>query len=346
MPNGEFTHDEIYSQPQVWREALAVFDSQVAAFHALLNRAAPDRVIVAGCGSTYYLALTGARLLRHAGLDAVAVPASELLLFPDSILLPGNNTILITVSRSGTTTETVRAAQQFQRRKAGPIICVTCDGDSPLASAADLVFAIDGAAERSVAQTRSFSSMCLVLQGMAGALLGDDLKSSADLPEICRRLLDEYGDVALSLGSDEIIERFFFLGADALYGIACEAMLKMKEMSLAYSESFHCLEFRHGPMSMAGSGALVIGLVSNAAARHEKTLLREMRLMGAEALAIGQNPGDLPRRINLPADLPAWNVPALHLPILQLMAYHRAMFNDQDPDQPQNLSAVISLDDI
>ena len=346
MPNGAFTWEEIQSQPEVWREALAVFAANEAAFHALLREAAPESVIVTGCGSTYYLALTAARLLRQAGLEALAVPASELLLFPDSILLPGQRCLLITVSRSGTTTETVRAGENFKSRTGGSVICVTCDSGSLLAEAADLVVAIDAASERSVAQTRSFSSMCLVLQSMAGALLGGERSSGADLPDACRRLLDEHGALAESLGRDAGIERFFFLGSDALYGIACEAMLKMKEMSLAYSEAFHSLEFRHGPMSMAGPGALVVGLVSPSAARHEGTLLHEMRDMGAAVLAIGVDPGDFPGRISLPAELPWWQRPALHLPLLQLMAYHRARFNGQDPDQPQNLSAVISLDDI
>ena len=67
------------------------------------------------------------------------------------------------------------------------------------------------------------------------------------------------------LGENRAINKFFFLGSDALYGIACEAMLKMKEMSLAYSEAYHTLEFRHGPMSMVdGADSLVIGLITSA----------------------------------------------------------------------------------
>jgi len=147
-------------------------------------------------------------------------------------------------------------------------------------------------------------------------------------------------------GADRGIERFFFLGADTLYGIACEAMLKMKEMSLSYSEAYHTLEFRHGPMSMAAENALVVGLISAEAARQELQVLREMRRLGAQTLSIAPFATDSPRHIALPDDLPVWNAPVLYLPVLQLLAYHRAQHNGQNPDRPQNLSAVISLADL
>ena len=346
MNKGQHTRQEILSQPAVWADALVVFEENEPSFSRLTDDAAPDRVVVTGCGSTHYLALTAARLLRRAGIDAQAHPASELLLFPDSIFLDGCKYALITVSRSGTTTETLRAQEAFKATCDGPVITVTCDSGSPLARDADLAFAIDSASEMSVAQTRSFSSMCVVLQQMAAALAGHERGSSARLPEQCKHLLDTYGDLARTLGNDNKIERFFFLGSDTRYGIACEAMLKMKEMSLSYSEAYHALEFRHGPMSMVTERALVVGLISPDSARQELKVLHEMRQMGAQTLSIGSVATDLPQHISLPADLPTWNTPILYLPVLQLLAYHRAMHNGQNPDQPQNLSAVISLEDL
>lgn len=346
MKAGQHTRQEIFSQPQVWADALAVFEADASTFLKLIAAAEPDSVVVTGCGSTYYLSLTAARLLRRAGIDARAYPASELLLFPESIYLEGRKYALITVSRSGATTETLRALAAFKSRIGGTVITVTCDSGSPLALESDLASAIDSAGEKSVAQTRSFSSMCLVLQQMAAALAGDDRTSSARLPAQCQHLLDAYGELAGTLGADRSIERFFFLGADLLYGIACEAMLKMKEMSLSYSEAFHTLEFRHGPMSMAAGNALVVGLISQESAGPEVQVLRDMRRTGARTLSIGALVADLQRHIALPAELSFWNTPVLHLPLLQLLAYHRALHNGQNPDQPHNLSAVVSLEEL
>ena len=346
MTAGQHTLREIMSQPDVWAQALASFDASHEQIQSLLATAAFDQVIVTGCGSTYYLALTAARLLRQSGLDAHAGPASELLLQPDSLCLPQRRCLLLSISRSGTTSETVRAQQNFKSKIGGPVLTVTCDGASPLALNADLAIAIDAAQEVSVAQTRSFSSMLVVIQQLAAMIAGRDLKTSRPLPALCRRLLDSYSELARSLGENGAIQKFFFLGSGALYGIACEAMLKMKEMSLSYSEAYHTLEFRHGPMSMVGEDSLVIGLVSPAAARHETRVLAEMADMGATVLAIGQAPGPLQPQITLPADLPPWSAGVLHLPALQLLAYHRASFNACDPDRPHQLSAVVSLDDI
>ena len=334
------------SQPDVWVDALAAFNPQDRLLQSWLESGAFDHVIVTGCGSTHYLALTAARLLRHAGRHALACPASELLLHLKSICIPGNRYSLLCISRSGTTTETVRAQQQFKAKVGGPLLTVTCNSDSPLAIAADLAIAIDAAQEESVAQTRSFTSMLVVIQQLAAMIAGQDVAASRALPAFCRLLLDRYGDLARSLGEDSAIQKFFFLGSDALYGIACEAMLKMKEMSLAYSEAYHTLEFRHGPMSMVGEDSLVIGLISPESAKQEIRVLDEMAEMGARVLAIRQTYTENHQCIRLPVDLPPWSIPVVCLPALQLLAFHRAIHNGCDPDKPQNLSAVISLDDI
>ena len=346
MAAGQHTLREIQSQPDVWAEAQAAFDPRHRLLQSWLETGAFDQVIVTGCGSTYYLALTAARLLRQAGCHALACPASELLLHPESIVLPGHHYLLLSVSRSGSTSETVRAQEQFQAIHDGPIITVTCDASSPLAADAGLVIAIDAAQENSVAQTRSFSSMLLVVQQLAALIAGRDLAASRPLPDVCRHLLERYGGLAQSLGENSAISKFFFLGSDALFGIACEAMLKMKEMSLSYSEAYHTLEFRHGPMSMVGEDSLVIGLISPDAARHENRVLQEMAELGATVMAIGQELGPHQHQVALPADLPAWCAPVLYLPVLQLLAYQRAIHNGCDPDNPQQLTAVVSLDDI
>lgn len=334
------------SQPDVWVEALAAFNPRDPLLQSWLESGAFDHVIVTGCGSTYYLALTAARLLREAGSHALAGPASELLLHSNSICIPSQRYLLLCISRSGTTTETLRAQEHFKAKVRGPVATITCDSGSPLASESDLVIAIDAAQEASVAQTRSFSSMLLVVQQLAALIAGHDLAASRPLPDVCRHLLERYGDLAGSLGENRAISKFFFLGSDTLYGIACEAMLKMKEMSLAYSEAYHTLEFRHGPMSMAGEDSLVIGLISQGAARQEIRVLDEMADLGARVLAIGPAPANAHDKVILPADLPPWCAPVLYLPVLQLLAYYRAILNGCDPDRPQNLSAVISLDDI
>ncbi|MDQ7027309.1 MAG: SIS domain-containing protein [Anaerolineae bacterium] len=347
MERGKHTIHEIKSQPHVWQSAVAVFTENQSALTDLFAENTFDKIIVTGCGSTYYLSQIGARLLqKFAALSAQAYPASEIVLYPDVMLNKNQQTLLIAVSRSGTTSETVSAIRTFKEKTSGKIITITCDSQTPLAQAADLVFAIEAAQEKSVAQTRSFSSMCVVIQQIAAHLGKENSAHSPDIAAICQSLLENYSNVAQSLGENPKIQKFFFLGSDTLYGIASEAMLKMKEMSLSYSEAFHTLEFRHGPMSMVGDDSLVVGLVSSSSADYEIQVLREMQAKGATILALGQGIVGFEHTIQIPESVPAWNVPILYLPILQLISYHRSLFNEQNPDNPHNLTAVISLDNI
>lgn len=348
---GTHTYNEIKSQPAVWGDALDVFRENAVSLKSFWQREPFDEVIFTGCGSTYYLSLVGARLFQSlVRIPARALPASEIVLYPDSVLLPHRKTLLVTISRSGTTTETVVAARIFRERTGSPVLSVGCYSESELMQAADFGLAIDSAREQSVAQTRSFSSMLVMVQLIAGYLGGHgDADSLAYLPEKCDLLLKQYGDAARQLGENDALQRFFFLGSDTLYGVACEAMLKLKEMSLSYSEAFHTLEFRHGPMSMVNQQTLMIGLISDAAYDHERTVIKQMQDRGARVLMLGNFPerfNDWATTVDVGIDVPVWGRPVLYLPVLQLMAYYRAIANGQDPDNPTHLDAVVSLDDL
>ena len=335
----------------LWSKAVDAFWQQAEALKTLWQAGGYERVLFTGCGSTHYLALTGAALFQQlTGIQSRAYPASEIALYPDFVFLPKVKTLLITVSRSGETTETVEAVRVFRERTGSPVIAVTCASQSTLSQQADLNFSIDEAQETSLAQTRSFASMLIVVEALAAFVAGqDDLQTLTALTPTVTHLLKDYHDLAKRLGEDRQIERFFFLGSGALFGIANEGMLKMKEMSLAYSEAFHVLEFRHGPMSMVDEHSLVVGLISEDVHRQEISVLRQMNQRGAQILALAEGAHDLgiasgAHVVQIASGLPAWARPVTYLPVLQLMAYYRALSNGQNPDLPANLSFVIELD--
>jgi glucosamine--fructose-6-phosphate aminotransferase (isomerizing) len=349
MPS--FTFTEINSQPTVWHQTLTAFDA--AELLTLWQAHHPQRVLFTGCGSTYYLSIIAANLFQAlTGVPAQARPASELVLFPDIVFAPQESTLLIAISRSGTTTETIDAVKQYKTQIGSPVIVVTCDGNTPLSELADVRLVAWDAQEESVAQTRSFSSMLVLVEALCGALAGQSpTPLLASLPTSCERLLKDYAPLAERLGCSPDIERFFFLGSGFLYGMACEAMLKMKEMTLSYSEAFHCLEFRHGPMSMVNERTLIVGLLSEPVQVHEAAVLRQMHERGAQVLALSEHGSGLPasdrvHEVVLQSGLPAWARTVLYLPVLHLLAYHRALFNHQNPDRPANLTAVVTLDSL
>lgn len=349
MKERSYTWQEIVSQPEVWEATLAAFDARRDALQQFLDQAAPDEALFVGCGSTHYLARAAAAAWAHTTLSAAwAAPASELLLFPEA--LPARKPLLVAVSRSGATTETVWAIERFRKVWERPVLAVTCYADSPVARQADFILDTPAAQEQSIAQTRSFVSMFILTQLLAATSGQDEgiLAKLRELPDALRALSDRLGDLPRLLGADLELERYFFLGAGPLYGLACEAMLKMKEMTLSYAEAYHPLEFRHGPMSMVNAKTLVVGLVSDAGAAQEVRVLRDMQRLGARTLALVENASVFDEWrpdhvLELRSGLDEWTRGALYLPPLQRMAHYRAEAKGLNPDAPANLAAVVEL---
>lgn len=344
---GQHTYSEIMSQPAVWAEVIESFYSsqdQVAGAYRAIN---PSNVIFIGCGSTYYLSQVAAALFQGlTDIPARAAPSSELILFPEQTVADTDRTLLVAISRSGTTTETLQAVSQFRKMGGRAVWVISCYPESELAQGGDLTLLASAAHEQSVAQTRSFSSMLILAQGLAAAVAGKDTKGLASLPRSLDSLLVNTGELLEDLGSRIDLRRIFFLGSGYQYGVANEAMLKMKEMSLTNSEAFHFMEFRHGPMSMATEEALIVGLFSEGARPHEEQVLTEMKALGAHTLGLNaSHRSGYEYEVVFDKDaIPAWALPALYLPPLQLLAYYRSIAKGLDPDNPRNLAAVISLD--
>jgi len=340
---GSFTREEIFSQPESWATAIITLrDLQKSIRDIWLDREYAQ-VVFTGCGSTYYLALASAALMQElSGVSARAFPSSELWLNPYSSYPRSGHLLLVAISRSGETTETLKACQSFIESQRGDLVTLSCYSEMPLAKLGALNLVFPSAAEQSIAQTRAFSTLYLATLGLA-TLWSErqDLFAVLDrLPEIGRRLIQKYNSLAQALGQQLGIDRFYFLGSGRRYGLACEISLKMKEMSLSHSEPFHFLEFRHGPKSMVTSSTSVVGLVSTVNYTSETSVLADIRDLGGQVLEIGENGQDVAFESGL--DEAVRDI--LYLPILQIMAFERSLAKGLDPDRPHNLDAVVKLD--
>jgi glucosamine--fructose-6-phosphate aminotransferase (isomerizing) len=330
------TYREIKSQPEAWAQAI-----EAARGVSLPDVREVQQVIFTGCGSTYYLSLAAAALYQElTGCAARAVPGGELLLNPRTVLTD-QNTLLVAVSRSGTTTETVKAVEKFKAERGGEVIAVSTY-DEALSRLADINIVIPKGQEESVAQTRSFASMYVALTAVCTRMAGrgDLLDEMNRLPGIGDRLIGSGEPFAKQIGENLDFDRFYFLGSGIRYGLACEVSLKMKEMTLTHSEPFHFLEFRHGPMSMVNEKAVVVGMLSDVNRLHEARVLSEMRKLGATLAGLGEKDAEVEFRSGIPESLHG----VLYLPVLQLMAFHRSLAKGLNPDRPNHLTAVVKLD--
>jgi glucosamine--fructose-6-phosphate aminotransferase (isomerizing) len=343
------TYIEIKSQTEAWAQAL-----EITGGVSLPNAADYEQVIYTGCGSTYYLSLAAAALYQElTGRVAQAVPGGDLLFNPDaSVGRPGNpphvkgdaltrRSLLVAISRSGMTTETIKAVEKFKAEKHGNIVVIS-NYDGVLSSLADINIVIDKGQEESVAQTRSFSSMYVTASALCARMAGreDLLEAMGKLPEVGNSLIVNYESFANEIGGNLAFDRFYFLGSGIRYGLACEVNLKMKEMTLTHSEPFHFLEFRHGPMSMVNENAVVVGMLSESNLTHEKAVLDEMQAHGGKIVALAESDADVSFESRIPESVRG----VLYLPVLQLMAFYRSVAKGLNPDRPANLTAVVKLD--
>jgi glucosamine--fructose-6-phosphate aminotransferase (isomerizing) len=339
---GSYTRSEIHSQPEAWQTTLVTLQAGHEGLRTFYVQGAFDTVLFTGCGSTYYLALAGAALFQAmTGVPARGLPASEIWLNPASSYSTEARTLLVAISRSGETSETLHAVESFSSRANGASLTLSCYPDKPLATAGTYNIVLDAGQEESVAQTRAWSVLYLGTVALSLAAADDAAAFDAlnKLPAACADILDTYAELAEDIGRSTQLDRFYFLGSGARYGIACELSLKMKEMSLTHSEPFHFMEFRHGPMSMVTSGALLFALLSESNRDYELAVVREMQALGARVVTLGEADADIAFSSGVSEALR--NV--LYLPFGQMMAFERALSKGLNPDRPTNLETVIRL---
>ena len=227
---------EIASQPQVWRRALPLTGRMAQ----LLGRPG-DRVLVLGCGTSAFVAQSVAALREGAGLgETDAAYASEL---PRRLAERGRYQRVVALSRSGTTTEVLDALAAVPAGTARAL--VTAVPGSPIGALVDDELVLDFADETSVVQTR-FPTTVLLL---ARAAVGQDVTG---LPDACADALAEPLPVRL-----DGVEHVVYLGRGWTVGLAHEAALKVREAAQAWSESYPALDYRHGPVAVAGERSLV-----------------------------------------------------------------------------------------
>ena len=346
MQRGVYTYKEITTQDNSWAASLKYLNENPPVFTDWLQQSW-EQVLFTGCGSTYYLSLSAAAIWQTlTKIPARAIPASDIWLYPESIISP-KKTLLITVSRSAETSETIFALDTFKKLSKQDTLAITCYGDRELTEKARHSITAVNAHEQSIAQTRSFSTMLLLAQYISGIAARNEqyLEKLTHIPESFQNLILEYEKVALRIAEDDNLDHFIFLGSGIYYGLASEAMLKMKEMSLSTSEAFHFLEFRHGPKSMVTSRTLIAALLDDKARKQQMKVLKEMKDLGATILAIDEDGKSVPADfiVSINSGIKSIARGPLMLPILQLLAYHRSMHKGLNPDSPRNLDAVVVL---
>ena len=300
---------EIASQPECWSLAAKLADSP-----GLPARG--ERVAVVGCGTSWFMGMAYASLRERSGQgETDAFQASE---FPHDRRYDR----IVAITRSGTTTEIVDLLDGLGGRT--PATVLTADGGQPAAALADDAIVLDFADERAVVQTRFATSALALLR----AHLGEDLEPVCADAEVAVRLpLPVHPALA---------EQITFLGRGWTIGLAHEAALKCREAAAYWAEAYPAMDYRHGPISLAGPrrvvwafGEIPPGLADDVEATGASFV--HSRYHGGYA-ALGRWCGG-----RAPID------PMADLVLAQRVAVLLATGQGLDPDNPRNLTRSVVL---
>jgi glutamine---fructose-6-phosphate transaminase (isomerizing) len=348
----EHTLAEIFSQPHNWAET----DSHLkksAILDRLTETFSPRSPwLFVGCGSSYYLShLIAALWTQHCYIPAAAVPASELLFAPEETLRRFGAEQIVLMSRSGETTEVLRAAELLQAHKTVQTLGVTCNPHSVLEKSCTHTFKLDWADEKSTVMTRSFTAILLAFQRLGLQFIGGDEQLSAalnGLPRKGRAWFEANAARIQSFAGKRKFADYVFLGQGVHYWLAQEAGLKVTEMSSSYAQVYHSLEFRHGPRSIAGPDTLITFYISDAAKEAETTLVRELKELGAATFVIVNRASPELKAnsdllVELALDGPEFARYALTAIPAHLLGTAVGLRKGLNPDAPKNLTRAVVL---
>lgn len=350
---GAHTLAEILSQPRCWSECFQALEENDQLEQICKRFASQPDWLFIGCGTSYYIAqVAAASWTNLTGLRARATPASDLLLFPRLILSGTTPCQPVLISRSGHTSEVLKAAEHLELKENVRTLAVSCATHQPLEQISTATLYLLPADEKSTVMTRSFTSMLLGLQSLAATLSNQTTfqESLRKLPAFAQTALDPLPSRIRDFVQSNDFANYVFLGQGPFYGLACEAMLKVKEMSCSYAQCFHSLEFRHGPKAIVSPDTLVTFLLSESGYEAEREVLEEVKGLGGTTFVVA-NAADGPTRrsadflVELNLGVPEYARLAAYALPGQLLGLFTGLKKGLDPDRPRNLSRVVILND-
>lgn len=327
------TIQEILFQPRAWEKTIHAFNEQKDEIVNFLDRHQAAKIILTGCGSSYYLPLIASTLYtRFTGKEAMGIPASEILLNPETVLANDQKYLLVSVSRSGKTPETLSATRHIKEGHKGGTMLISCTDQSEIARYADFSFLCPDAAEETKYMTKSFSSMLLGFQLMTASLSNNRLfeEELMQLPGHGDRLIGEHRVSLKQLADGEDFDLYIYLGHGPYFGVASEAMLKIKEMACVPAEAYHGMEFMHGPRYAVNERTMITYFVSERIKKEEIEVLKKLKSLGGHLLVICEkSTPEITALANnvfeLNTGLSENATPALSLLLSQLFEYYKAL---------------------
>jgi len=359
-----FMLKEIHEQPQSMKDTLLprlpmdrdeVFLDGIDLTKEILEDI--DKIYVVACGTAYYAGLTGKYLIeKYARIPVVCDVASEFR-YNDPII--DKNTLMIVVSQSGETADTLAALRMAKKAGARVIGVVNAVG-STISREADDVFYVWAGPEIAVASTKAYTTMVLGMHLISMKIAMELGKMSIDsfrekreflynLPGQVQTILDRAPEFEALAKKYVNMKNVFYIGRGLDYAAAMEGALKIKEIAYLHAEPYPAGELKHGPIALIEDETLLVGLVGQESL-FEKTVsnIKEVKSRGASVMAIAMEGNE---NIDQVAEdvvyVPRthWTMSAIleNIP-QQLFAYYIAVELGHDVDKPRNLAKSVTVE--
>lgn len=348
--------DEIHEQPQAFEKIAHEIRPRIQELvRKAWSRKRPETYYSVGCGSSYYASMLAAFYHEYKlGLDSRALPSSEFVWFVPR--LDARSPILMALSRSGRTSETVEATRKAMKMKV-PTIAVVSDSQSTMGKECDYCLDTGIPNEESTIMTKTFTggTLATIIAGLEFAKISGSTvpkgfdaeldRLAKDAEAVIRTTEDQAKKIA---EKSQNIARFIYLGTGANYAACLEGALKLRETSYSASETYHAMEFRHGPFAELERGIQVFALVPEGkTVRQEATLLKEIASTGASVVPISNLPEIInshAESIRMPNSISPEFAPLLFMIPMQFFAYYYTIKKGLNPDRPRNLVKYVTTE--
>ncbi len=354
-----FMLKEITEQPRAVKATLTprIKDGKIMLDNLNIELDGISKILITACGSAYYAGCAGKYIIEKLCRIPVELQLASELRYSDPII--DNKTLLIVLSQSGETADTIAAMKECSQRGAKTLAIVNVVG-STIANLADYTLYTHAGPEIAVATTKGYTTQLTVLYLFAvyaaeilGRIEADEYSKLLDdlmsIPKLLQNTMDMNSKIENTAKKYYTSDSMFFIGRNTDYALALEGALKMKEISYIHAESYAAGELKHGTIALISEGTPVIALACNQDIK-EKTMsnIVEVKSRGARVLAVSLNDDkNIAMLANDIITVPKFDspfAPILEIIPLQLMAYYVAKLNGCDIDKPKNLAKSVTVE--
>ena len=364
---GEYRHymlKEIYEQPQAIRQTLeGCFLVNVLQDNSFGHEAAEifdkiEAIQIIACGTSYHAGLVARYWFEKLAKAPCSIDVASEFRYRSPMIT--EKTLVITISQSGETADTLAALKEAKKLGAKYSLAICNVAESSLTRESDLFFLTKAGAEIGVASTKAFTTQLVGLLMLVIAIgrrfklsqSQEEKISSAlfSLPEKIERVLKL--DQPIKELSEQFIEKqhALFLGRGTHYPIALEGALKLKEISYIHAEAYPAGELKHGPLALIDNDMPVIVIEPNNSLLEKlKSNMQEVSARGGQLIVFMDESlkaveDDNTQIINVPSITANEISPIIYTIPLQLFSYHVAVLKGTDVDQPRNLAKSVTVE--